>query len=370
MSNQFSIPPGLTSLLEEFVVKCIQENPDDLVEFAADYFTMFKRRKEKSQASKAEKKAAENEIKDDLPSCDAPKPTTGRRRRQAVSADAYDPNKESDVKTVHYPKTDEQLKRLKEAVKNILLFKACEVEQLQEVLKAMFEKRVKPEEMLIKQGDDGDNFYVVDSGEYDVFIDQPEGPPKKVFTYQNAGSFGELALLYNCPRNATIIAKTEGIVWALDQSTFRRIVAGAAMRKREKYINLLKKVDMLENLKPEELENLADALEQRVFEDGECIIKEKDEADCMYFIEEGNVRITVSDGKTEKEISILSKGGIFGELALVMKQNRSASVYSKGKSKCARLTVDAFERLLGPCMDIMKRNATHYEAQRKKLGLE
>jgi cAMP-dependent protein kinase regulator len=368
MSNTFNIPPGLTTLLEGFVVKCIQESPDDLVEFAADYFTMFKRRKDKNQASK-EKKAAEID-KDDLPSCEAPKPTTGRRRRQAVAAEAYDPNAEGDVKTIHYPKSDEQMKRLREAVKNILLFKACEVEQLQEVLKGMFEKRVKPEEMLIKQGDEGDNFYVIDSGDYDVFIDQPDGPPKKVFTYKSSGSFGELALLYNCPRNATIIAKTEGIVWALDQSTFRRIVAGAAMRKRDKYINLLKKVDMLENLKSEELENLADALEQSIFEDGQCIIKEKDEADCMYFIEVGKVRITVSDGKTEKEISILSNGGIFGELALVMKQTRSASVYSKGKCKCARLTVDAFERLLGPCMDIMKRNATHYEAQRKKLGLD
>lgn len=369
MSTQFNIPPGLTSLLEEFVVKCIQENPDDLVEFAAEYFTMFKRRKDKNQASKSNKKENEIKVQDDLPSCEAPKPKA-RGRRQAVSADVYDPNKEADAKTVHYPKTEEQMKRLHEAAKNIVLFKACDVEQLQEVLGAMFEKRVKPDEMLIRQGDEGDNFYVVDVGDYDVLIDQPDGSRKKVFTYKDAGSFGELALLYNCPRNATIVAQTDGIVWALDQSTFRRIVAGAAMRKREKYINLLKKVDILENLKSEELENLADALEQNIFQDGDCIIKEKDEADCMYFIEDGNVRITVNDGKTEKEISILSQGAYVGELALVMKQTRSASVHSKGKCKCAKLTVDAFERLLGPCHEIMKRNAGKYEEQRKKLGLD
>lgn len=362
MSTQFNIPPGLTSLLEEFVVKCIQENPDDLVEFAAEYFTMFKRRNKK-ESSKANKK--ENEIKDDLPSCEAPQPKA-RGRRQAVSADVYDPNKEVDAKTVYYPKTEEQLKRLHEAGKKIVLFKACEVEQLQEVIGAMFEKRVQPGEMLIKQGDEGDNFYVVDTGEYDVLIDQPDGSRKKVFTYKDAGSFGELALLYNCPRNATIVAQTEGIVWALDQSTFRRIVAGAALRKRAKYINLLKKVDIMENLKSEELENLADALEQNIFEDGQCIIKEKDEADCMYFIEDGKVRVTVQD----KEISILSQGAYIGELALVMKQPRSASVHAKGKCKCARLTVDAFERLLGPCHEIMKRNADKYQEQRKKLGLD
>ena len=53
-----------------------------------------------------------------------------------------------------------------EAVKEILLFRSLEPEQLTEVLDAMFERKVTPDEYIIRQGDDGDNFYVVDRFEF------------------------------------------------------------------------------------------------------------------------------------------------------------------------------------------------------------
>ena len=61
-----------------------------------------------------------------------------------------------------HPKSDSQRKSLLEAVKEILLFRSLESEQLNEVLDAMFERKVTPNEYIIKQGDDGDNFYVVE----------------------------------------------------------------------------------------------------------------------------------------------------------------------------------------------------------------
>ena len=389
-NQQFTIPPGLTGLLEEFVVKCIQENPDDIVAFAAEYFTTMDRfRKKKSAdkksadkksadkkeskskaASKSEKKKTTEDI-DDEPLPEPPKPT-GRRRRQAVSAETNDPNEDSEnVKPVVHPKTPEQFQRLKKSVENILLFKSCDKEQLKQILDAMDEKKVKSGELIIKQGDEGDYFYVVDSGDYDVFIDK-DGTDIKVHTFKDSGMFGELALMYNCPRNATIYAKTDdGILWALDRGTFRRIVVGAAARKRKMYEDFLQNVPMLKELDEYERMNLADALESRFFEEGECIIKEKDEADGMYFIEKGRVRVTVLDGKEEKEISILGKGAYIGELALVLNQPRSASVHAyEGETKCAFLARDAFERLLGSCMEVMKRNVGEYEEQRKRLGIK
>ena len=51
--------------------------------------------------------------------------------------------------------------------------------------------------------------------------------------------FGELALLYNAPRAATITANTPSVCWKLDRDTFNHIVKDAAQRKREKYDNFL-----------------------------------------------------------------------------------------------------------------------------------
>ena len=52
------------------------------------------------------------------------------------------------------------------------------------------------------------------SGTYDIYVDI-EGSPKCVGSYDGQGSFGELALMYNMPRAATIVATSEGNLWAM-----------------------------------------------------------------------------------------------------------------------------------------------------------
>ena len=61
-----------------------------------------------------------------------------------------------------HPKSDSQRSSLLDAVKGILLFRALEPEQLGDVINAMFERNVSEGENIIKQGDDGDNFYVIE----------------------------------------------------------------------------------------------------------------------------------------------------------------------------------------------------------------
>ena len=68
----------------------------------------------------------------------------------------------------------------------------------------MFEHKVKTGETVIRQGDDGDYFYVVEEGVYHALINIDDGSMKKVFEYNGEGNFGELALLYNMPRAATV----------------------------------------------------------------------------------------------------------------------------------------------------------------------
>lgn len=69
------------------------------------------------------------------------------------------------------------------------------------VLEAMEEKRFKPGDWVIKQGESGDELYVVDLGELDCFkkISNSE-EPKFLKTYHPGESFGELTLLYSSPR--------------------------------------------------------------------------------------------------------------------------------------------------------------------------
>lgn len=63
--------------------------------------------------------------------------------------------------------------------------------------------------------------------------------------YKPGEAFGELALLYNAPWAATIIAKSESLLWGLDRNTFNHIVKDSAMRNWQMYEDFLKKVPLL-----------------------------------------------------------------------------------------------------------------------------
>ncbi|CAB1313359.1 unnamed protein product [Coregonus sp. 'balchen'] len=110
---------------------------------------------------------------------------------------------------------------------------------------------------------------------------------------------------------------------------------------------------------------VVDVLSSKAFSDEEQIITQGDQADCFYIVESGQVRITMKRSRTKKDredeevdIATCSRGQYFGELALVTNKPRAASAYAVGI-----MDVQAFERLLGPCMDIMKRNIANYEQQ-------
>jgi cAMP-dependent protein kinase regulator len=269
-------------------------------------------------------------------------------RRKSVFAEHYDPEEEDgDDEKLIYPKSDEQRKRLGEAVKNILLFRSLDVSEMSEVLDAMFERKVESGEIVIKQGDDGDYFYVIEKGTFEFFVTGDDGLERRVGEYSDSGSFGELALMYNMPRSATAKAKTPGSLWAMSRQTFRKIVLQRAYKKRRAYEILLSKVDMLKSLESYERMNLCDALTPKTYTKGVQIIKEGDEADGMYFLEEGTVRVTKTneEGGKEREVSKLSSGSYFGELALITHKPRAANVYADTDVKVACKYNNSFECL-------------------------
>jgi len=71
----------------------------------------------------------------------------------------------------------------------------------------------------LPSGDEGDNFYVIDSGEVEVYVNNT-----MVLNISEGGSFGELALIYGTPRAATVKAKTDVKLWGIDRLSYRRIL--------------------------------------------------------------------------------------------------------------------------------------------------
>jgi cAMP-dependent protein kinase regulator len=217
---------------------------------------------------------------------------------------------------------------------------------------------------VITQGDQGDFFYIVASGSFDVYIHPsgsfqsgPDGLGKKVATIPAGGTFGELALMYGAPRNATVVSASDDCtLWALDRVTFRRILMGEAFRKRKLYEGFLKEVELLKDLDDYERSKIADALESVSFGPGETIIKEGEAGDAFYLLESGEAE-AYKEG-LEGAVAQYKKGDYFGELALLNSAPRAATVKAKEGSegiKVARLGREGFQRLLGPVEGIMRR---------------
>merc|ERR1719424_38740 len=141
------------------------------------------------------------------------------------------------------------------------------------VIAAMSEVQAQPKQRVIDQGDNGDFLFVIESGILDCII-KIDGADKVVKTCESGDVFGELALLYNCPRAASVDAQERCVLWQLDRDTFNNIVKEAAQKKRQRYDSFLSKVPLLAAMDSYERSQLADALKPEMFTDGCAIVKQ------------------------------------------------------------------------------------------------
>ncbi|KAJ1928101.1 hypothetical protein IWQ60_002361 [Tieghemiomyces parasiticus] len=284
-----------------------------------------------------------------------------RGRRSSVSAESMAPTTDEEFVKIVIPKSDDQRARIRTSIANNFLFRNLDDEQYRDVVDAMAEKSMAQGEEIIRQGDIGDYFYVVEKGSFEVFVAKDQAAPTKVYEYGPGGSFGELALMYNSPRAATVRATSDALVWALDRVTFRRILMERTSRKRRLYEEFLEEVPLLVSLEPYERHKIADALDTVVFQDNEVVIRQGDVGDNFYIIESGEATVTKEENGITRTYPSLKKGDYFGELALLNDKPRQATIRAKGRLKCATLGKKAFVRLLGPVVDIIKRNTVNYK---------
>ncbi|KAG5981698.1 protein kinase A regulatory subunit [Claviceps digitariae] len=289
-------------------------------------------------------------------------------RRTSVSAESLKPSADSydNWSPPVHEKSAEQIDRLKKAIEGNFLFSHLDDEQTTQILGALVEKPIPAKGIkVISQGDAGDFFYVVEKGSFDVHVNtsgsiQPglDGLGDKVGNIQAGGSFGELALMYNAPRAATVISAEAGCtLWALDRITFRRILMESTFARRRMYETFLEEVPLLSSLTPYERSKIADALETKKYAKGEIIIREGDPGHSFYLLESGEA--DAFKGDPSNKVLHYKKGDYFGELALLNDQPRAASIMASSDVKVATLGKNAFQRLLGPVEGILRR--TRYQ---------
>jgi CRP-like cAMP-binding protein/Tfp pilus assembly protein PilF len=280
-------------------------------------------------------------------------------RRKSVSAEVFNQMQTgTGPATTVIPKSEAARRRIATAISRNLLFSHLDAAQTAEVIDAMAERAVERGETIIKQGAEGDFFYVVEKGSLLVFVDDAQ-----VGTITSGGSFGELALMYSSPRAATVTAVDNDVLWALDRQTFRKILLINMLNHRRKVETFLKNVPLLTTLTAYERGVVADALEYKTYQPGDVVFRQGDPGDAFYIVEQGTLQATQQATREVSEVPVgdLKEGDYFGEVALLKDSPRNATITATSVAKVAYMNRGAFTRLLGPCLVILERNMDAYK---------
>lgn len=282
-----------------------------------------------------------------------------KTKKMAISAEVYGAHNVQEVFVAPViEKSEEQINKISKFLKVSFMFSSLDEKDQNIILNAMSVRNYQAGDVIIKQGDDGAELFIVGSGSLSC-TKRFNGSVEETFlkNYAPGEVFGELSLMYNAPRAATIIATEDSVLFSLDRDTFNHIVKSSSVKNRENLELFLSKVEILSDLNSTEKIKLCDCLKKETFLKNDYIIREGEVGSHFYLIESGtaNAIQTLPDG-TDKVVFEFRDNDYFGELALINDDPRKASVVvTSDKMVVASLDNKSFKRLLGPIENILKR---------------
>lgn len=277
-----------------------------------------------------------------------------KEKRQALHEDDSYKNYEKVV----VAKSDGVRKLLMGAIKKNPLFKGCADENLQEFVDVFTPKKFTDGSTVIKQGDVGDVFYVVESGALDVYIKVGQGKDKTEtqvgVPYGPGAGFGELALIYNSPRAATIRTSDDCVLWEITRTAFKGLQLQQEQKTHEVKLSSLRAVKLGEKvmgdvLSKGDLESMALAVKTQSFAKGDVIIREGEKGDVFYVVTKGSVAVS----QKGKVVATLGVNSFFGEKALLSSDTRNATCSADTDVECLTLLREDFQLLLGNLNDLL-----------------
>ena len=203
---------------------------------------------------------------------------------------------------------------------------------------------------VVRQGEPADAYYVVAEGTARVLVEDEHGEEISLNRLGPGDAFGEAALLDDKPRTATVRASSPLVVMRLDRGVFlaavelhpalrERFTAQADARALGDFLRVHSHFAALDGAA---LAQLAAALTERRLAEGEVAIAQGEVADAMYVVLRGRLGVWV-DGR---RVRTLHAGDPFGELALVQRSVRTATVRAEEPVVLLRLAAADFHRLL------------------------
>jgi len=221
--------------------------------------------------------------------------------------------------------------------------------ELDAILETMEYFEFRRNDVVVEQGKMGTTFFVTQSGTLEVSVNG------SVYNTLAAGkAFGGLALLYNCPRTATVKALDTCGVWGANGGTFHKVLQDNAQKHYAENRKFLDSIRLFDGLTSRQKDRVGEAFFNEVFEGGARVVTEGDTTSAIYFVKKGELQ-SVKGGVVKPngefsggtEESRLGPGDCFGEAALLKNEKAVVTVLTVGRSELLCISVGELREVLG-----------------------
>ncbi len=212
-----------------------------------------------------------------------------------------------------------------------------------------------PQQRIVVEGEDGEHLYWIISGQVRVTTKDRAGRTILLSVLERGDFFGEGSLFSGQRRSATVEAATACTTLQVPRAEFEEHLRHAPLLRAALYqahqsrqtVTALSRVPLFSGLSREERQTLASFLVPRTFPRHEVVIREG-ELDCSLFIIVWGQAAAVQGYGTDREqaLTIMEAGDFFGEMALLLSQPRSATVWTLTRLEVLELPEEGFRRLL------------------------
>lgn len=217
------------------------------------------------------------------------------------------------------------------------LFRNLDYEIKSQTIRSMKYFKLKPKEVIFKQGDFGRYLFILVKGEVDIQVNDLS--VKKV---EKGGMLGEIAIMHNATRTASAYAINNVELWGLERDLFKKALKTLALKQYHENKLLLERCELFSYLDPLIRNKLLEVLATQVFTNS-IIIREGEPGDNVYIVKSGRVKLSI-DGEYVKD---LGEGGYFGEQSLLNESIRTATVTAIDTAVLICLGHFDLERVLG-----------------------
>lgn len=215
-------------------------------------------------------------------------------------------------------------------LRSVPFFARAPEEELRAVAAHLRAVRFAEAESIVQEGEQGDACYIIRTGQAAVVSKDLTGQEITLATFSQGSCFGEVALVTEGKRTATVRAVAPVEAFVLHRADFARLeqacpTLSAILRHHVDLLavdSFLKKASPLAHLPDEAIRQVAGQLRPQRAKAGEVIIQEGEEGETFYLVRDGRVEVLLKD----KRLQVLEAGDCFGEVALLAQVKRTATV--------------------------------------------